>query len=90
MNTAAAPPSIDAVHVLLFARYAELLGTERLEFFLPAGATVADVVLRLRARPGGANLPPRLLIARNLEQVDESMPLTAGDELALLPPLSGG
>lgn len=78
------------IRVLLFARYAELLGATRLELALPSAATVGAAIAALRGRPGGESLPRRLLVARNLEQVTEDVSLREGDEVALLPPLSGG
>jgi molybdopterin converting factor small subunit len=78
------------VQILLFASYAERLGLERLEAALPPGATVADALDYLRALPGGADLPPRPLCARNLAHVSTDAPLADGDELAVLPPLAGG
>jgi molybdopterin converting factor small subunit len=83
-------PSVVVVRVLLFARYAEVFGTDTLALELPAPATVADVIAHLRAAPGGDTLPPRPLCAVNLAQVPDTTPLAAGDEVALLPPLAGG
>lgn len=85
-----AAPSTLTVRVLLFARYAEVFGADAVTLELAAPATVADVVTRLRAAPGGAELPPRPLCAVNLAQVTETAPLAAGDEVAILPPLAGG
>lgn len=85
-----ATPSTVTVHVLLFARYAEVLGADAVTLELPVPATVADVVLRLREAPGGAALPPRPLCAVNLVQVSDTTRLDAGDEIAVLPPLAGG
>ena len=79
-----------SVRVLLLARYAELLGTEQLDITIPAGGTVADAVASVRALPGGHLLPPRLLIARNLVQAGLEDLVGPGDELAILPPMSGG
>ncbi|HEX9166007.1 MAG TPA: MoaD/ThiS family protein [Gemmatimonadales bacterium] len=78
------------IRVQLFARYAEVLGRESVALNLPAGATVADAVTAIRSLPGGTLLPARPLVARALEQVLPDVPLAAGDELALLPPMSGG
>lgn len=78
------------VRVLLFARYAELLGASTLSLDVPAGSTVGDAVAALRQLPGGGALPGQLLVARNLEQVTAGTPLAEGDELAFLPPMSGG
>jgi molybdopterin converting factor small subunit len=78
------------VRVLLFASYAELLGHDAMELVLDSPATVADAVRRLRSTPGGDRLPPKLLCAVNLAQARPDAALTSGDELAILPPLSGG
>jgi molybdopterin converting factor small subunit len=78
------------VRVVLFARYAEVLGRESVALELPAGSTVADAVAAVRSLPGGALLPVRPLVARAMAQVRGEAALAAGDELALLPPMSGG
>ena len=78
------------VRVLLFASYAESLGGEVLELTVPEPATVADVVGRVRRLPGGGALPPKPLCARNLAHAGQDDPVTAGDEIAILPPLAGG
>jgi molybdopterin converting factor small subunit len=79
-----------AVRVLLFASYADRLGLDAIELTLPAPATVGTVLERLRALPGGDQLPPRPLCARNLAHVGVDSPLSGGDEIAILPPLAGG
>jgi len=79
-----------AVPVRLFARYAELLGAERLTIEVPAPATVAALLERLRTAYPAAALPARPLVAVNLRQVALDAALAPGDEVALLPPLSGG
>jgi molybdopterin converting factor small subunit len=79
------------VPVRLFARYAELLGAEHLTVEVGQPATVGAVLQCLRAtHPAAAALPARPLVAVNLRQVPLDAPVSAGDELALLPPLSGG
>jgi molybdopterin converting factor small subunit len=79
-----------SVRVLLFASYAETLGSDELEISLDAPATVGDVLQRIHALPGGETLPPKPLCALNLSQVGTAAAVASGDELALLPPLSGG
>jgi molybdopterin synthase catalytic subunit len=80
-----------AVDCLLFGRYAELLGTERVALELAQAATVADAVQQLRGtHPNGERLPPSPLVAVNREHVGHDRVLANGDELALLPPLAGG
>lgn len=79
-----------ALQVLLFARYAELLGTSRLELALPEPATVSALVRVVRGLPGGDQLPEHPLVAVNARQAGAGDPLRAGDEVALLPPMAGG
>ncbi len=78
------------IPVLLFARYAELLGTPRLELELPVGCTVGAALEVLRGRPGAEALPAQILVARNLARVGLEARLASGDELAILPPMAGG
>lgn len=78
------------VRVLLFARYAELLGTDALDLPIAPGATVDEVIAALRLRPGGDRLPPQPLCAVNLRQAQLTDRVKPGDEVALLPPLAGG
>mgnify|MGYP001545893783 CR=1 FL=1 len=87
--TLSAPPTV-TVRVVLFARYAEALGTEALALTVPAPARVSDAVAALRAHAGGSALPVRPLCAVNLSQVTPDHVLAAGDELAILPPMAGG
>jgi molybdopterin synthase sulfur carrier subunit len=85
-----APASKVSVRVLLFASYAERLGFESIEMSLGSPATVGAVLARLRALPGGDRLPQRPLCALNLAHVGPEAALSAGDEVAILPPLAGG
>jgi len=76
------------VQVLLFALYREQAGQARLELELPEGSTVADAKALLEAR-----YPLQLtggLAAINEQLAQPSDPLKDGDELAFLPPVSGG
>jgi molybdopterin converting factor subunit 1 len=74
------------VTVRLFAGLRERAGTGARELDLPAGATAGEIwaALDLGERPGG------LALAVNRRYVDESTPLAEGDEVALIPPVSGG
>jgi molybdopterin converting factor small subunit len=78
------------INTLLFASYADALGRESVPITLPAGATVADALAHLRTLPGGDRLPPAPLVAINLEYSHTDAPLSAGDELAVIPPVAGG
>ena len=79
-----------SIRVLLFARYAELLGADRVDLALDGLVTVGDVLDRVRTLPGGSALPRTILCAVNLRQATDSDLVSPGDEVALLPPLAGG
>jgi molybdopterin converting factor subunit 1 len=83
-------PDSPRIRVLLFARYAELLGKTELAVDLPDPATVGAVVAAVRSWPGGAGLPQALLVAVNARQSSLDTLLRPGDEVALLPPMAGG
>jgi molybdopterin synthase catalytic subunit len=70
----------------LFAGLRERAGSGSLEVDVPDDATVADVwpLLGLGAEPAG------LLYARNRAYVEPTEALLAGDEVAVIPPVSGG
>src|SRR5579871_1604361 len=80
------------VRIRLFAQLREHAGAEFLETELPDGATVADALRELARRPplDGVldRLPVRMAVNRELAGADAR--LHPGDELALLPPVSGG
>ena len=78
------------VTVLLFASYADALGASSLRVDLPVDATVADVLARLRARPGAERLPPSPLVAVNQRYATAASVVRAGDEVAVIPPVAGG
>jgi molybdopterin converting factor subunit 1 len=74
------------VKVRLFAMLRERAGAPELLLDLPEGARVRDALGELSALAEG--LP--LVMAVNREYAGEDQPLNAGDELALIPPVSGG
>ena len=79
------------VTLLAFGMLRELLGNAAAPLDLPAGATVEDVLERCRARaPEKGGLWSSVAVAVNREYVRGSQPLAEGDEVALLPPVSGG
>jgi molybdopterin synthase catalytic subunit len=75
------------VRVRLFAALRELAGTAERDLELPDGARVGDVWARM---PELGAEPPGLLYAVNKEYVDAGRELADGDELAVIPPVSGG
>ena len=79
-----------SVTVLLFASYADQLGSASLPMELSPGATVGDVLADLRRRPGGHLLPANPLVAVNQRYANADTAVAAGDEVALIPPVAGG
>jgi molybdopterin converting factor small subunit len=78
------------VTALLFASYADALGSAAVELQLDRGATVRDALTALRALPGAERLPPSPLVAVNLAFAPPDRVLRAGDEMAIIPPVAGG
>ena len=79
------------VTVRLFASLREHAGTGTLGLDLADGSTVADAIVALRAGALAglpANAPFVTAVAREYVKPDHE--LVAGDELALVPPVSGG
>lgn len=77
--------------VKLFARARDLAGAETLRMQLEEGATVAALRQALaEQQPTLAGLLGKSAIGVNGDFAAEDRPLTAGDEVAVLPPVSGG
>jgi len=74
------------VNVRLFAGLRERAGREVVELELPEDARVRDAFERL----GGLVDGVQVVMAINHEYADANTPLHPGDELALIPPVSGG
>ena len=75
----------------VFASFREAVGSGALSWDAPEGASVADVVAALRDRyPGLGPAAEKALLAVNQEYVGGDVRLKDGDELALIPPVSGG
>ena len=74
------------VVVRLFAGLRELAGTGQRELELPGDASVRDVWPLL----GLGDEPPGLLYAVNKQYAEAAQALADGDEVALIPPVSGG
>jgi molybdopterin synthase catalytic subunit len=81
-----------AVDVRLFAILRERAGRDSVRVALPAGATVDDALLALESVPGLEGLIERVPVrlAVNRDYADGATVLHEHDELALIPPLSGG
>ena len=79
------------VAVRLFAIQRELAGTREVSLALPDGATIDAAWLALVDRfPVLAPGRPSIRFARNGEYAEPATTLADGDELACIPPVSGG
>jgi MoaE-MoaD fusion protein len=78
------------VSVRLFAGLRERAGTDRLEVELPDDARVADVLAAMASTPVGALRDRECVVAVNREYASADEPVRAGDEVALVPPVSVG
>ena len=78
------------VRVVLFAKPRELVGQPQVVLALPAGATPADAWSQLSGRYDLGPLPRSFRCAVNSEYAGWEDPLKDGDELAVIPPVSGG
>ena len=74
------------VRVRLFAALRERAGSGNVDLDLPEGAAVADVWPALSL----GEEPPGILFAVNRAYAERAHELQAGDEVALIPPVSGG
>lgn len=79
------------IKVKFFAQVRQLVGTETLEVEVPADTTVASLCDQLaQQKPALHSRLASLLIALNGEFARLGVSLKEGDEVALLPPFSGG
>ncbi len=79
------------IRLLLFGRLKDLAGRERDSLELPDQATVADLLERYAARaPRLREYVPLMAVAVNQEYAGRDAQLNDADEVALIPPVSGG
>jgi molybdopterin converting factor subunit 1 len=79
------------VTILVFARLRDMVGTSRLERDVAGAATVEDVWRALAAEfPAAAPYRAALSAAVNAGYAKFSTAIADGDEVAFLPPVSGG
>jgi molybdopterin converting factor subunit 1 len=79
------------VKVLFFGRLKEIVGQAEDTFDLAAGGCIEDLFASYRAsHPELANYRSSVVASRNQEFAAWTTALHAGDEVAFLPPVSGG
>jgi molybdopterin converting factor subunit 1 len=79
------------IQVLFFASIREMVGVDELEISLDENSTTNDLVLKLfELYPCLSSFEHSFSIAINRRVHREVVVLNAGDEVAVLPPISGG
>lgn len=79
------------VKLLLFASLKDIAGRRDLEMELDDGSTLQHVTEKLASLyPEIGRMQNSVRIAINQEFADENISLNNGDEIAFLPPMSGG
>lgn len=79
------------IQILLFASLKEAAQTSQIELELPAGSRVRDALELLKTRaPQLEKWLPHVRLALREEYANPNDELREGDELALIPPVSGG
>jgi molybdopterin converting factor subunit 1 len=79
------------IRILFFGMLKDIAGQPSDSLTLPEGATLADVLSHYQQRiPQLQSLIPSIAMSINQEYAAPDSRLKAGDEIALLPPVSGG
>ncbi|MBC8043076.1 MAG: molybdopterin converting factor subunit 1 [Rhizobacter sp.] len=78
------------VTVKFFAVGRDITGSDELMLELPEGTTAGEVLIQVKQRYPAFEKVAALLVAVNLDYADTATVLYDGDELAVIPPVSGG
>ncbi len=79
------------ITVRFFALYRERAGRSAVAMDLPEGATVADLTAEVRRQfPMLAPPQVKIVVAVNADYAETDVVLQSGDDVCLIPPVSGG
>ena len=79
------------LNVRLFALYRERAGKNIVTVAVADGATVSDLTDEVRRQiPNLAPLEVKIVVAVNTDYADSEVVLQPGDDVCLIPPVSGG
>jgi MoaD family protein len=79
------------IHLKLFATFREIVGQKDLIKEVAVGSTVEDVVTALlSAHPKLESFKDSMIYSVNKEYADPTQELRDGDEVGILPPVTGG
>ena len=80
-----------SVNIKPFASYREMIGEKGIVMNLPEGASVSYLISDLVDKyPGLKPIESKMVVAINYEYQDHNYLLQSDDEVALIPPVSGG
>ena len=78
------------IDILAFGITKDIIGGSSLQFELKEGSTVKDLKTQLFEQYPAMNALTSMLIAVDEDYGDETLVLTGKEEIALIPPVSGG
>ncbi|UXP32467.1 molybdopterin converting factor subunit 1 [Reichenbachiella agarivorans] len=78
------------ISILAFGIARDILGTSTFDMEIKDGQTVAEIVDELKSKYAAFNKLNSVLLAVNEDYVDDDYIVQQGDELAIIPPVSGG
>ncbi len=79
------------VRVKFYAQLLDLTGMRQMEVDLPEDATVRNLIETLYSQQPALRCHDKsILIGAGVEFVDRNYKLTAGEEIAIMPPVQGG
>ncbi len=81
----------DMIHVKFFSSLREVVGTRKTDLEIEVGTRASDLMDILAERyPALKDYDKQVIIAVNKEVNREDVVLKNGDEIALMPPVTGG
>ncbi|MCV9386932.1 molybdopterin converting factor subunit 1 [Reichenbachiella ulvae] len=78
------------ITILAFGIARDLFGDRTIKLDLKGGETVAEVMSLLKDRYEGLKQLKSVVLAVNEDYVEDDYQIKSGDELAIIPPVSGG
>lgn len=79
------------VRPIFFAQLRDVAGSEMVDFDLPDGATISDLLERVYARFPALRVHDKtILVGVGVEFVDRDYEIKPDDEVAIMPPVQGG